>query len=85
MSNDDDQRSASVPVESVVTGDGVRQVAARARLIAYRTAAQSGGKMQLTRVFRATIKGFNADYGQSCRTWSDVLVKVTEMIKEASK
>lgn len=79
----DEQRSAAVPVESVVTGDALLEVAWRTRLMAYRTAARSGGKMQLTRVFRATIKGFNSDYGQSCRTWDDVLVKVTEMLKGA--
>jgi hypothetical protein len=70
----------STGVEAVVTGDGVRKVADRMRLRAYRTRATTG--MNLTRVFRATIKGFNADYGTTCKTWADVARESERLLKE---
>lgn len=82
--SEQDQASASVPVEAVVTGDGIARVAASARLMAYSTAARHQGRMQLTRNFKATIKGFNADYGRTCKTWDQVAEAVKE-IREASR
>lgn len=81
--------SASVPVSAVVVGpEATLKVRASAMLIAYRTAAQSNGKMHLSRAFKPTVRGFNVAYGQQCRTWADVLPIVQAMIKaerEAAK
>lgn len=85
----EDMLSASVPVSAVVVApEAMLKVRDMVTLMAYRTAASTQGRMQLSRAFRATIKGFNKAYGQNCRTWGDVLVEVTKMIKaerEASK
>ena len=81
---DEDQASAAVPVVAVVTGEGISKVAASARLMAYATAARSQGRMQLTRNFRATIKGFNADYGRACKTWDDV-AQAVKALKGAAR
>lgn len=72
---DEDQASASVPVAAVVVGP-VNTVKVRERLMvrAYLTTATSPSRprMQLTRAFTATIKGFNDAYGARCRTWDQV-------------
>jgi hypothetical protein len=66
------EETPAKPAIIVLTGEQITALASSARLIAYRVAARSDGKMQLTHAFRATVKGFNADYGHSCRTWADV-------------
>ena len=77
---DEEQASASVPVVAVVTGE-VNTLAVRDRLIlrAYHTRAKTG--MNLSRVFSPTVKGFNQAYGQSCKSWADVLTVTTAMLK----
>lgn len=79
MSSDEDMRAASVPVVAVVTGEGVRKVADMARLMAYRTWGQTG--MMLARNFRPTVKGWNAEHGQGCRTRAEVGIAAEAMIK----
>ena len=73
--------SASVPVVAVVSAEA-NTIKVRNRLLlrAYRTKAKTG--MDISRVFRATIKGFNAEYGQTCKTWADVLIRADEMLKD---
>lgn len=78
---DEDQASASVPVASVVVGpEDTLKVRNRLMLRAYRTKAKTG--MDLSRVFKTTIKGFNAEYGTSCKTWACVLVKADELLRD---
>lgn len=79
---DADQASAAVAVESVVTGGAVLAVRNWMLLRAYHTRATSPGGMQLTSRFRATVKGFNADFGYACRNWSDV-AEVTKALYAA--
>lgn len=82
MINDDEQRSAAVPVAAVVTGEqAIRLVAESARLMAFRTYARH--KMMLARNFRPTIKGFNAAYGTSCKTWEQVGDAAEALLKAA--
>lgn len=79
---DADQASASVPVAGIIVGEAAtRAFADRMRLRAYLTRAESPTGMQLTRAFRATVKGFNADYGQACRNWADVARVARELMK----
>jgi hypothetical protein len=72
---DADQVSASVPVAAVVAGEA-NMVSFRQRMIlrAYMTTATSPSRprMQLTRNFTATIKGFNEAYGAKCKSWDQV-------------
>jgi hypothetical protein len=75
---DEDMASASVPVVAVVTGGGVHAVAIMARLMAYRTWGQTG--MTLARNFRPTVKGWNAEHGQACRTRAEVAEAAQAMI-----
>lgn len=68
---DEDMASASVPVASVVTGEGIRKVADMARLMAYRTWGNTG--MMLARNFRPTVRQWNTDHPEApCRTRAEV-------------
>lgn len=71
---DEDQASASVPVASVVTYPYTLALRERMIMRAYLTTATSTSKprMQMTRMFTATIKGFNEAYGARCRNWAQV-------------
>lgn len=81
-SSDEEQRSASVPVAAVVTGDGVRKVADMTRLMAYRTWGNTG--MKLTRAFSPTVKGWNAEHPEMpCRTRAEVGAAAEAMIVKA--
>ena len=88
-SSEEEQAAASVPVVAVVTGErATRLVADAMRFRAYHTRATSPAGMQATRHFRATIKGFNSDYGFACKSWADVAEVTTEvyrLIKEQRK
>lgn len=66
------QAAASVPVIAVLTGDQIMAFRESTLVRAYATAARTDGKMQLTRVFRATVAKFNAEYGHACKSWADV-------------
>lgn len=72
---DEDRASASVPVASAVVGR-VATLAVRDAMVfrAFHTRARTG--MQLTRAFKVTVAAFNVAYGQSCKSWADVL-KIT--------
>lgn len=73
----------STKVASVVTDpQAIKAVADRMRLRAYRVRATTG--MNLTRVFRPTIKGFNADYGTACKTWADVATESARILSETA-
>jgi hypothetical protein len=76
---DEDMASASVPVVAVVTGEGVHKVANMVRLMAYRSCGQMG--MLFARNFRPTVKGWNAEHGQTCRTRAEVGAAADAMIK----
>lgn len=67
---DEAQVSASVPVASVVTGDGIAWLRNRMILRAYRTKAEHG--LNPTRAANLTIRSFNAAYGARCRSWGQV-------------
>lgn len=81
---DEEQASTGVKVHAVVVGEAAT-LAFRERMIlrAYHTRAKTG--MQLTGNFTATVKGFNQAYGQTCRTWADVLAVTTDMLKEGGR
>lgn len=67
------------PACVVVVGEkAVRAVADRMRVRAYLIKATQ--RRNLTRVFKPTIKGFNADYGTSCRSWADVTTEARKML-----
>lgn len=72
---DEDQVSASVEVSAVVVGP-VNTIKVRQRLMlrAFLTTATSPSRprMQLTRAFTATVKGFNESYGAKCKSWDQV-------------
>lgn len=81
---EEEQACASVPIVGMIVGEtATRAFADRMRLRAYHTRAKTG--MNLTRNFTPTITMFNADYGQTCRTWADVLVVTTDMLKEGNR
>lgn len=69
-----DQACASVPVTAVVVRPSTLKVRDRMILRAYLVTATSTfrPRMQLTRAFTATIKGFNVDYQAKCKTWEQV-------------
>lgn len=76
--------SASAPVAAVVTGDNVARVADRLLLRAYRTRAVTGMHMTApTGRYLGTVKGFNALTGSTCKTWSDVGVRASELLGES--
>lgn len=77
---DEDMASASVPVVAVVTGEGVHAVAIMARIRAYRTWGQTG--MIMARNLDATVRGWNAFTGQTCRTRAEVGAAAEAMIKQ---
>lgn len=79
MTNSEDMAAAAVPVVAVVTGEGVHKVANMARLMAYRSWGRTG--MLLARNFRPTVKGWNVEHGQACRTRADVGAAADAMIK----
>lgn len=77
----EDMAAASVPVASVVTGDGVRMVADLMLVRAYRTRAVTG--MHLTAPqgrYKGTVKGFNELTGSRCRNWAEVAVAAFEIL-----
>lgn len=81
-SEQDDQAAAAVPVAAIVTGErATRLVADAMRFRAYHTRATSPMQMQMTRTFRATVRGFNADYGFTCKSWADVAKVTTEVYR----
>lgn len=71
---DEAQASASVPVVAVVTYPHTLALRDRMIMRAYLITATSTfrPRMQLTRNFTATIKGFNEAYGARCRNWAQV-------------
>lgn len=79
MTSNEDMAAVAVLVGAVVTGEGVHKVANMARLMAYRSWGQTG--MLLARNFRPTVKGWNAEHGQTCRTRADVGAAADAMIK----
>ena len=83
---DADQASASVPVAAVVVGQAAMlQVQNWTMFRAFHTRATSPGGMQLTRNFRATVKGFNEAYGFTCRNWADVAEITTAIYAERDR
>lgn len=76
---DEEVASASVPVVAVVTGEGVHAVALMARIRAYRTWGQTG--LIMARNLDATVRGWNAFTGQTCRTRAEVGAAAEELIK----
>lgn len=79
--NDEDMRSAAVPVVAVVTGEGVRKVAEMARLRAFRTWGLTG--MFLARNFRPTVRQWNAEHPDApCRTRAAVGRAADELINK---
>lgn len=56
----------------VLTGDQITALREGLFVRAYAIAARTDGAMQLTRTYRATVRGFNDDYGHRCKTWADV-------------
>lgn len=77
---DEDQASASVPVTSVVVGvEAMQAIQNWIMFRAFHTRATSPGGMQMTRAFKATVKGFNEAYGFTCRNWSEV-AEVTKAV-----
>lgn len=80
---DEDMRSASVPVAAVVTGAGMRKVADRMLIRAYRTRAVTGIHMTApTGRYAGTVKGFNALTGSTCRNWAEVAEVTGAMLGE---
>lgn len=79
MSEADDMTVASVPVASVVTGEGIHAVAAMAVLMGYRTWGQTG--MILARNLHPTVRDFNAMSGHKCRTRAEVGAAADVLIK----
>jgi hypothetical protein len=79
---DAEQASAAVPVVAVVTGEAILAVRDWMLFRAYHVRANSPTGMQLSRHFRATVKGFNDDFGYACRNWADV-AEVTKAIYAA--
>jgi hypothetical protein len=76
----EDQLAASVPVTAIVVGpENTIKVRSRLILRAYSTRAKTG--MDTSRAFKATVKGFNAEYGTSCKTWAEVAVKAEAMLE----
>lgn len=63
---------------AVVGKEAVRAVADRMRVRAY--LVKAADNRLLTGKFRPTIKGFNSDYGTSCRSWADVATEARKML-----
>lgn len=78
---DGQDQAEAVEVAGVIAGrDNMVSFRRRMLLRAYLTRAESPTGMQLTRSFTATIKGFNEEFGQACRTWKDVAVTARKIM-----
>lgn len=68
MSKTDDTGTGPI----VLTGDQITALREGLFVRAYAVAARTDGAMQLTRTYRATVRGFSSEYGHKCKTWADV-------------
>lgn len=76
----EEEASAGVPVEAVVSSpEAILALRDWVMLRAFHTRATSPSGMNLSRVFTATIKGFNERYGTTCKSWAQV-AEVTKAV-----